>query len=74
MILFSIMFSVTPDKLYAYMRCGAMLEHSGGFCAGFPGSYLWIDAPGNEGGEGVQEHVKNSNVAEIWREHGDEQQ
>ena len=51
-----------------------MLEHSGGFCAGFPGSYLWIDAPGNEGGEGVQEHVKNSNVAEIWREHGDEQQ
>lgn len=51
-----------------------MSVHSGGFSAVFPGSYLWIDAPGNEGRERVQEHIKQCNMAEIRREHGDEQQ
>ena len=42
---------------------------SGGFCAGFPGGDLGIDAPGDDGGKGVKQHVNQTGLPVIGRKY-----
>ena len=44
------------------------------FDPGFLGGYLGIDAPGNQGREGIQKHIEKSHVAEVRRENRQGQQ
>ena len=43
--------------------------HSGGFCAGFAGGDLRIDAPGDNGGKRVKQHVNQAGLTIIGRKY-----
>ena len=50
------------------------MKKSRRFNPGFLGGYLRVDAPGDQGREGIQEHIKKGYVAEVRREHSHGQQ